>query len=44
MLPGKRGRGNPIFPTPAWLGFAINTGGHVLGPAVIIPWAEMPAM
>lgn len=29
--------------TPAWLGFAVNTGGHLLGRAVITPWAEIPA-
>ena len=29
--------------TPAWLGFAINTSGHLLGRAVITPWAEIPA-
>ncbi len=29
--------------TPALLGFSINTGGHLLGRAVIIPWAEIPA-
>jgi hypothetical protein len=29
--------------TPAWLGFCINTSGHLLGRAVIIPRAEIPA-
>ncbi len=29
--------------TPALLGFSINTGGHLLGRAVITPWAEIPA-
>jgi Raf kinase inhibitor-like YbhB/YbcL family protein len=29
--------------TPAFLGFSINAGGHLLGRAVIIPWAEVPA-
>ena len=29
--------------TPALLGFSINAGGHLLGRAVIIPWAEIPA-
>jgi hypothetical protein len=29
--------------TPAWLGFSINAGGHLLGRAVITPWAEIPA-
>jgi hypothetical protein len=29
--------------TPAWLGFSINTSGHLLGRAVITPWAEIPA-
>jgi Raf kinase inhibitor-like YbhB/YbcL family protein len=29
--------------TPAWLGFMINTSGHLLGRAVITPWAEIPA-
>jgi hypothetical protein len=29
--------------TPAWLGFNLNSGGHVLGRAVIIPWAEIRA-
>jgi Raf kinase inhibitor-like YbhB/YbcL family protein len=29
--------------TPALLGFSINAGGHLLGRAVIIPWAETPA-
>ena len=28
--------------TPALLGFSINAGGHLLGRAVIIPWAELP--
>jgi hypothetical protein len=28
--------------TPAWLGFMINTSGHLLGRAVINPWAEIP--
>jgi Raf kinase inhibitor-like YbhB/YbcL family protein len=30
--------------TPAWLGFCINTSGHLLGRAVITPWAEIPAI
>jgi Phosphatidylethanolamine-binding protein len=29
--------------TPALLGFGINNGGHLLGRAVLIPWAEVPA-
>ena len=29
--------------TPAWLGFCINTSGHLLGRAVITPRAEIPA-
>jgi phosphatidylethanolamine-binding protein (PEBP) family uncharacterized protein len=29
--------------TPAWLGFMINTSGHLLGRAVITAWAEIPA-
>ena len=29
--------------TPAWLGFSINLSGHLLGRAVITPWAELPA-
>jgi hypothetical protein len=29
--------------TPALLGFSINGGGHLLGRAVIICWAEIPA-
>jgi Raf kinase inhibitor-like YbhB/YbcL family protein len=29
--------------TPAWLGFGINISGHLLGRAVITPWAEIPA-
>jgi len=29
--------------TPAWLGFSINLSGHLLGRAVITPWAEVPA-
>jgi hypothetical protein len=29
--------------TPAWLGFSINTSGHLLGRAVITPWAEIRA-
>jgi hypothetical protein len=29
--------------TPAWLGFSINVSGHLLGRAVITPWAELPA-
>ena len=29
--------------TPAWLGFSINVSGHLLGRAVITPWAEIPA-
>jgi len=29
--------------TPAFLGFSINAGGHLLGRAVLIPWAEVPA-
>ena len=29
--------------TPAYLGFSINAGGHLLGRAVLIPWAEVPA-
>jgi hypothetical protein len=29
--------------TPAFLGFSINAGGHLLGHAVLIPWAEVPA-
>ena len=29
--------------TPALLGFSINAGGHLLGRAVITPWAEIPA-
>lgn len=29
--------------TPALLGFHINTGGHLLARAVMIPWAEIPA-
>jgi hypothetical protein len=29
--------------TPAWLGFSINSGGHLLGRAVISPWAEIPS-
>jgi Raf kinase inhibitor-like YbhB/YbcL family protein len=28
--------------TPAFLGFNINAGGHLLARAVIIPWAEVP--
>jgi Raf kinase inhibitor-like YbhB/YbcL family protein len=31
------------YSTPAWLGFMINTSGHLLGRAVITPWAEIPA-
>jgi hypothetical protein len=30
--------------TPAWLGFSINVSGHLLGRAVIIPRAEIPAV
>jgi hypothetical protein len=29
--------------TPAWLGFSINISGHLLGRAVITPWAEILA-
>jgi Raf kinase inhibitor-like YbhB/YbcL family protein len=29
--------------TPALLGFSINISGHLLGRAVMIPWAEIPA-
>jgi phosphatidylethanolamine-binding protein (PEBP) family uncharacterized protein len=29
--------------TPAWLGFSINLSGHLLGRAIISPWAEIPA-
>jgi hypothetical protein len=29
--------------TPAWLGASINAGGHLLGRAVITPWAQTPA-
>jgi len=29
--------------TPAWLGHSINTSRHLLGRAVIAPWAEIPA-
>jgi phosphatidylethanolamine-binding protein (PEBP) family uncharacterized protein len=29
--------------TPAWIGFMINTSGHLLGRAAINPWAEIPA-
>ena len=29
--------------TPALLGFSINVSGHLLGRAVITPWAEFPA-
>ena len=29
--------------TPAFLGFSINAGGHLLARAVIVPWAEVPA-
>ena len=29
--------------TPAWLGFNINVSGHLLGRAVLTPWAEIPA-
>jgi Raf kinase inhibitor-like YbhB/YbcL family protein len=29
--------------TPAWLGFSINLSGHLLGRAVMTPWAELPA-
>jgi len=29
--------------TPAFLGFNINAGGHLLARAVMIPWAEVPA-
>jgi hypothetical protein len=29
--------------TPAWLGSSINLSGHLLGRAVITPWAEVPA-
>jgi Raf kinase inhibitor-like YbhB/YbcL family protein len=29
--------------TPAWLGFSINISGHLLGRAIITPWAEIPA-
>ena len=29
--------------TPALLGFSINVSGHLLGRAVITPWAEIPA-
>jgi Raf kinase inhibitor-like YbhB/YbcL family protein len=29
--------------TPAFLGLSINAGGHLLGRAVLIPWAEVPA-
>ena len=29
--------------TPAWLGFSINISRHLLGRAVITPWAEIPA-
>ena len=28
--------------TPALLGFSINVSGHLLGRAVITPWAEIP--
>jgi Raf kinase inhibitor-like YbhB/YbcL family protein len=28
--------------TPAFLGFNINAGGHLLGRAVMTPWAEVP--
>ena len=29
--------------TPALLGFSINISGHLLGRAVMVPWAEIPA-
>ena len=29
--------------TPAWLGFSINVSGHLLGRAVVTPWAEISA-
>ncbi len=29
--------------TPAWLGFSINLSGHLLGRAVMTPWAELPS-
>jgi hypothetical protein len=29
--------------TAPWLGFSINADGHLLGRAVITPWAEIPA-
>ncbi len=29
--------------TPAWLGFSINLSGHLLGRAVITPWAQLPS-
>jgi hypothetical protein len=29
--------------TPAFLGFSINTSGHLLARAVLTPWAEVPA-
>jgi hypothetical protein len=30
--------------TPAWLGFTINSGGHLLARAIITPRAEIPAV
>jgi hypothetical protein len=29
--------------TPALLGFSINISSHLLGRAVMIPWAKIPA-
>lgn len=29
--------------TPAFLGFTVNTSGHLLARAALIPWAEIPA-
>jgi phosphatidylethanolamine-binding protein (PEBP) family uncharacterized protein len=29
--------------TPAWFGFSIHTSGHLLGRAVMTPWAQIPA-
>lgn len=29
--------------TPAMLGFSTNTGGHLVGRAVLVPRAEIPA-
>ena len=36
-VPGGLDRSSQLTPTPAFLGFSINAGGHLLGRAVIIP-------